>query len=85
MLAEDVGDLEHALSVYERVFNEAPTVTARAEAMMRSGDILIDAMGRPEAASQAYATIIQALPENALSGEARRKIDRLRKTAGRSE
>ena len=84
-LAEDAGDAETALRIYGRVRESAAMVTARAEAMMRSGDILREEMGRRDDALAAYAAILEELPENALSGEARRKISGIRKTTGGGE
>jgi tetratricopeptide (TPR) repeat protein len=81
-LGEDAGEYEKALRVYERVWESAVMVTARAEAAMRSGDILSGRLGRLDDAVESYAAILEDLPENALSGEARRKIDRIRKSTG---
>jgi len=73
------GDYERALGTYSRVLDESGSMTARAEALMRSGDILLRELGRPDDAMNAYSRILEDLPENALSGEARRKIDAVRK------
>jgi len=72
-------DYERALATYSRVLEESGSMTARAEALMRSGDILLRELGRPDDAMDAYSRILEELPENALSGEARRKIDAVRK------
>ncbi len=76
------GDYEAALATYERIMNETSSMSARAEALMRSGDIMLNTLGRPDAAVTKYAQILEDLPTNALTGEARRKIDAIRK--GRS-
>jgi tetratricopeptide (TPR) repeat protein len=72
-------DYERALVTYSRVLEESRSMTARAEALMRSGDILLRELRRPDDAMDAYSRILEELPENALSGEARRKIDAVRK------
>jgi len=46
---------------------------------MRRGDILQEHLGRTDDALDAYAEILEELPPNYLSGEARRKFDRLRR------
>lgn len=76
------GNYEAALATYERVMNETSSMSAKAEALMRSGDIMLNTLGRPDAAVTKYAAILEDLPTNALTGEARRKIDAIRK--GRS-
>jgi tetratricopeptide (TPR) repeat protein len=78
-LAEDDGDYREALEIYEEAIDATERIPARAEAMMRRGDILRDEMGRTDDALDAYARIIEDLPPNYLSGEARRKFDRLRR------
>lgn len=82
-IAEGAGEPQRALDIYRRVADEAVMVSARAEALMRSGDILLGDLGRPDDSRAAYAAILEELPENALSGEARRKIERIRKATGR--
>lgn len=81
-LASAKGEHERALEVYSRVVDGSPSVTARAEALMRSGDIMLHVLDRPEDAVDSYAAILEDLPKNALSGEARRKIDAVRKGRG---
>ncbi len=78
-LAEDEGDYREALEIYEATIHGTERIPARAEAMMRRGDILHDQMGRADDALDAYASILEDLPPNYLSGEARRKIDRIRR------
>lgn len=77
-LAEDDGDSESALATYADVAGGTHSLAARAHALMRSGDILIRA-GRAEDALAAYKGILEDLPANYLSGEARRKIEQLRR------
>ncbi len=76
------GDYDAALSTYARASDETSSMSAQAEALMRSGDILADSLGRPDDAVEKYTRILEDLPTNALTGEARRKIDAIRK--GRS-
>ena len=71
-----------AIAYYDRVIEESEGITARAEAMMRTGDILSVRMGRRREAMDQYLAILEDLPPNILSGEARRKLDRLRRGEG---
>lgn len=71
-----------AIAYYDRVIEESEGITARAEAMMRTGDILSVRMGRRREAMDQYLAILEDLPPNVLSGEARRKLDRLRRGEG---
>lgn len=81
-LAEDAGDTRAALAVYARVAGSSAPLSARAEAMIRTGDIHADG-GRNDEALGSYRAVIDELPPNFLSGEARRKIERLaRREAG---
>lgn len=75
-LAEDDGDVSEALSIYARVFEGSLSLAARAEAAMRIGDIRYESTGREEAL-ESYRAVIDDLPPNFLSGEARRKIERM--------
>ena len=54
-------------------------IFSQVEAMMRIGDVLYGEMGRGEEAVRGYATILEQFPDSFLAGEARRKIDRIRK------
>ena len=74
-----------AIAYYDRIINESEGITARAEAMMRAGDILFVKMGREREAMDRYLAILEDLPPNILSGEARRKLDRLRRGEGIEE
>lgn len=76
------GDHSSAIRYYDRVIAGAGGVTARAEAMMRKADILALELGRANEASDQYLAILEDLPANTLSGEARRKLDRLRRGEG---
>jgi tetratricopeptide (TPR) repeat protein len=80
-LAEDEGDAEQAIDYYDRIILGTEGMTARVEAMMRKGDLLADELNRKSDALDTYGAILE-LPLNPLSGEARRKIDRLRKGEG---
>jgi tetratricopeptide (TPR) repeat protein len=73
------GDPERAVEYYDRIITGTEGITARAEAMMRKADLLWRAMGRKQEASDAYLAILEDLPANVLSGEARRKLDMLRR------
>ena len=74
-----------AIAYYDRVIEGSEGITARAEAMMRKGDILSVEMGRRREATDQYLAILEDLPPNVLSGEARRKLDRLRRGEGIEE
>jgi hypothetical protein len=50
--------------------------------MMRKADILTLRLGRTREAADQYLAILEDLPANTLSGEARRKLDRLRRGEG---
>jgi tetratricopeptide (TPR) repeat protein len=80
-LASDRGDDKDAIGYYDRIILGTEGVAARAEAMMRKGDLLAEDMGQKAKALDAYGGILE-LPLNPLSGEARRKIDRLRRGEG---
>jgi tetratricopeptide (TPR) repeat protein len=80
-LAADSGDLDEAIGYYDRIVMGTEGMTARAEAMMRKGDLLAKRLNRRQQALDAYEGILE-MPLNPLSGEARRKIDRLRKGEG---
>lgn len=82
-MAAEAGDLEVALGHYAKVIASTEAITPRAEAAMRRGDILSLEMGRSDEALREYAFILEELPPNLLSGEARRKVDGLRTTGGR--
>jgi len=76
------GDTRRAMAYYDRIITEAEGITARAEAMMRKADILWLEMKRGREAADQYLAILEDLPANVLSGEARRKLDVLRKREG---
>jgi tetratricopeptide (TPR) repeat protein len=78
-IMEDQGDYRNALEVYDELIGATERIPARAEAMMRRGDILSERLGRADDALDAYSAILEQLPPNYLSGEARRKLDRLRR------
>ncbi|MFH1502266.1 MAG: tetratricopeptide repeat protein [Candidatus Eisenbacteria bacterium] len=81
-LASAAGDHGRALDIYAAVVVESSSLTARAEALMRSGDIMLHHLDRPDEAVRRYSAILADLPTNALSGEARRKIEAIRKNGG---
>jgi len=74
-----------AIAYYDRIIDGSEGITARAEAMMRKGDTLSMKMGRRSEAMAQYLAILEDLPSNVLSGEARRKLDRLRRGEGALE
>ena len=78
-MEEEAGDLDGALDVYARVVESEKAIRVVAEARMRRGDILVEEKGRTDDAIAEYAAILEELPPNFLSGEARRKLDRLRR------
>ncbi len=83
--AAEAGEPGVAIEQYDRVIGSSEGVTARAEAMMRKADILRSKLGRPDEAADQYLAILEELPANTLSGEARRKLDRLRRGEGVEE
>jgi len=76
--AEADRDADRALAAYAAVLEGSASLAARAHAMMRRGDILA-AAGRSAEAMVSYRGILEELPANFLSGEARRKLDELRR------
>jgi len=72
------GDYDQAIERYDRVIGDIEALTPRAEAMMRKADILAF-RGRDRDAIEQYLALLEELPDNILSGEARRKLDRLRR------
>jgi tetratricopeptide (TPR) repeat protein len=82
-MAAESGDIGGALEHYARVIGATEAITLRAEAAMRRGDLLALDTGGSDEALREYAFIIEELPPNLLSGEARRKIDMLRRTEAR--
>jgi tetratricopeptide (TPR) repeat protein len=77
--AMEDGELDRAMDYYDRIITGTEAITARAEAMMRKGDILSTRMGRNREAMDQYLAVLEGLPPNILSGEARRKLDVLRR------
>ncbi len=78
-LAELAGDPEAALAIYGRVVSEVDAIAVRAEAMMRRGRILKEMDGRGGEAIAQFQAVLDDLPPNWLSGEARREIERVRR------
>ncbi len=78
-LAEMAGDYEAALSIYGRIVTEIEAIAVRAEAMMRRGRILKGMNGREREAIAQFQAVLDDLPPNWLSGEARREIERVRR------
>jgi tetratricopeptide (TPR) repeat protein len=79
---EERGDTAGALQAYARVVEGTASLASRAHALVRSGDLLA-ADGRPEEALASYRAVLEDLPANFLSGEARRKIESLRRAGQR--
>jgi tetratricopeptide (TPR) repeat protein len=80
--AAQSGDAREAVEHYDRIIEASTAITARAEAMMRKADILRHELGRTSEAADQYLAILEDLPSNVLSGEARRKLDALRRGEG---
>lgn len=78
-MAEERDDPDRALEIYARVFEETESLAARAEAIMRRGDIYESRVARPDLALEEYERLLDELPQNFLSGEARRNIEALRR------
>ena len=78
-LAVEQGDYDDALRVYAEILETADSIPARAEALMRRGDIFLNDLDREEEAAREYAAVLKDLPPNALTGEARRKLEDIRK------
>ena len=74
-----------AIAYYDRIIEGSDGITARAEAMMRTGDIFSLKMGQRREAMDRYLAILEDLPPNILTGEARRKLERLRREEGSLE
>jgi len=81
-MATKAGNARQAVAHYDRIIAGSEAITARAEAMMRKADILWLTMGRADDAADQYLAILEDLPANVLSGEARRKLDSLRRGEG---
>jgi len=86
MLLGDVleasGDLDGALRAYGRATREERTLATRAEARMRRAEIFHDRLGRPGEALAEYVALIEELPSNFLTGEARRRAEAIRREEG---
>jgi tetratricopeptide (TPR) repeat protein len=72
------GHYGRAIEYYDRIIRGIEAITPRAEAMMRKADILSQRGDRSGAMEQ-YLALIEELPDSILTGEARRKLDRLRR------
>jgi tetratricopeptide (TPR) repeat protein len=81
-LQTERGEYEAALETYGRATNDAWTLATRAEAHMRRGELLREYLGRPSEALAEYAALIEDLPSNFLTGEARRRADEIRREEG---
>jgi len=76
------GRYGDAIDHYDRIIDGVTAITPRAEAMMRKADILRLKLNRRGDAMDQYLAILENLPDNTLSGEARRKLDQLRREEG---
>ncbi|MBD3367083.1 MAG: tetratricopeptide repeat protein [Candidatus Eisenbacteria bacterium] len=76
------GDYDAALETYAEATGEGRTLATRAEAHMRRGAILTGELGRPGEALAEYAMLIEQLPSNFLTGEARRRAEAIRREEG---
>jgi len=81
-IEEDGGSAGGALEAYARVVEGTASLAARAHALVRSGDLLA-AAGRTDEALASYRAVLEELPPNFLSGEARRKLESLRRIGQR--
>jgi tetratricopeptide (TPR) repeat protein len=81
-LAERRGDARRALDAYERALSESPSIVVKAEARLRRGLILKTVPGRESEAVREFETLLDELPPNYLSGEARRELETLRRQGG---
>lgn len=79
---EASGRYEEALETYAEAAGEERTLATRAEALMRRGAILHRELGRPGDALAEYVTLIETLPSNFLTGEARRRAEEIRRREG---
>jgi tetratricopeptide (TPR) repeat protein len=79
---ETAGELRKALETYAAAAEEGRTLATRAEALMRRGRILSGPLGRPGDALNEYLTLIEGLPANFLTGEARRRAEAIRREEG---
>ncbi len=78
-LAERGGDAREALDAYERALTESGSIIVKAEARLRRGLILKSMRGRESEAVREFEALLDELPPNHLSGEARRELEELRR------
>jgi len=78
-LTEARGELREALDVYARALGESESIAVKAEARLRRGRIMKTMRGREDDAIREFGALLEELPPNHLSGEARRELESLRR------
>ncbi len=78
-LTEASGELRDALGVYERALAASESIVVKAEARLRRGMIMKTMRGREDEAILEFEALLDELPPNHLSGEARRELEDLRR------
>jgi len=78
-LAEENGEPREALDVYERALTASESIVLQAEARLRRGMIMKTMRGREDEAIREFEALLDELPPNHLSGEARRELEALRR------
>jgi len=81
-LVREHGRVHDALDVYDRAFVESESIVVRAEARLRRGLILKTMRGREDEAADEFEALLDELPPNHLSGQARRELEALRRRGG---
>ncbi|MCD4690721.1 hypothetical protein K8S17_04595, partial [bacterium] len=82
-IAEHEGDTRTALDTYARALRESESIAVKAEAQLRRGRILKVLPGRSDDAAREFEAVLEELPPNHLSGEARRELEAMRRKGGR--
>ncbi len=78
-LTERTGEPRDALDVYERALAASESIVVKAEARLRRGMILKTMRGHENEAIREFEALLDELPPNHLSGEARRELETLRR------
>ncbi len=78
-VTEATGERRDALEVYERALTASESIVIQAEARLRRGMILKAMRGREDEAIREFEALLDELPPNHLSGEARRELEMLRR------
>jgi TolA-binding protein len=77
-IAEGRGDHAAALAHLDAIVTNMPTERRRAEALSREADILLG-LGRSQEALEKLETLLGDHPGSILAGDARRKVEELRR------